>query len=315
MASFEPATTPMGKPHKGQGCLGLIGCCRGIFSYIDLSMKMSKIDKRTMNTKSSVINNLLLCSPSYFTVDYQINPWMTSEEKVDKQQAFLQWEHLQQIYRELGCSIELLDPIEGLPDMVFTANAGFIVNKNEAVVSSFLNKERQGEETYFKRWFEEKGWKVHQLDVPYEGVAESFYWQDKLLVGFGKRAHQDVPKKLEKVADREVVALQLVDDRFYHLDMSLAVPREDLLVYYPGAFSDDSVQKLRGLDAEVIELTEEDACAFGCNFITLGDNIIMNKGTQKLAPLLKERGFHVFELDMSEYRKSGGGVRCLTFKY
>lgn len=240
---------------------------------------------------------------------------MTSEGKVDRQQAFLQWEHLQQIYRELGCSVEVLDPVEGLPDMVFTANAGFIVNNKEAVVSSFLNKERQGEEAYFRKWFREKGWQVRQLDVPYEGVAESFYWRDKLFVGFGKRAHKDVPKKLQKVTDREVIPLQLVDDRFYHLDMSLAAPRENLLLYYPGAFSDDSLQKLRTLDVEILELSEEDACAFGCNFITLGDNIIINKGTKSVVPLLKEKGFNVFELDMSEYRKSGGGVRCLTFKY
>lgn len=263
---------------------------------------------------STNTDNFLLCPPDYFTVSYSINPWMDPKKPVDIEVAKKEWLILLETYKQLGCKINLIDPQPGLPDMVFTANAGWIILDKMVIVSKFKNTERKGEEKYFKRWFEKRGYTVKQLDVSFEGVAEAFFYKDKIFSGYGFRASEKVPQILGDFLNREVVSLRLCDPAFYHLDMCLAIPREELLVFFPGAFDQDSLKKIIDQDAEKIIVTKEDAENFGCNFIVVGNTIVMNKGTKKLAGDLYEKGFKVLELDMSEFKKAGGGVRCLTFR-
>lgn len=239
---------------------------------------------------------------------------MDASAVVDTNVAKLEWLKLVETYKSLNCEVSIMSGVHGLPDMVFTANAGWIIIDRRVIVSKFRNKERSGEEKYFKKLFLDRGYSVEQLDVPFEGVAEAFFWRDKIFSGFGFRADPSVPAILEDYLKREVIPLRLINPSFYHLDMCLAVPREDLIVYYPQAFDSISLRTISGLGVERLEVTQEDAENFGCNFITLGNTIVMGKGTRKLKTDLMKRGFIVIELDMSEFKKAGGGVRCLTFK-
>ena len=103
-----------------------------------------------------------MCPPDYFSVDYVINPWMAGNEgELDHGRAREQW---CQLHEALGrvADIELLEPQPALPDLVFTANAGF-VSGDKAVPSHFLPQERRPEEPYLKRWFAENGFDVRLL--------------------------------------------------------------------------------------------------------------------------------------------------------
>src|SRR4051812_49563319 len=85
-----------------------------------------------------------MTAPTFFTVEYAINPWMDTSTVVDTHVAMNQWETLRQTYKELGHTVELVEPVAGLPDMVYAANGGLVVN-GKAVVARFAYPQRAGE--------------------------------------------------------------------------------------------------------------------------------------------------------------------------
>lgn len=261
------------------------------------------------------MKEFLMCPPQFFGVEYEINPWMNCQVAVNRQLASQQWQTLRDTYLSLGRRIHEVDPAPGWPDMVFTANAGLAIRSGQALVASFRHPERQGEEPHYKRWFNEHGWAVKQLDTPFEGQGEVFPWQDQILFSHGFRSSLQAAQDLNTELGKKVICLQLTNPKFYHLDMALApIPQAKIIVYYPQAFSADSVAKIKSLKADFIEINQHDVEAFGANLVAIDETIIMGAGTQKLAHHLRQKGLKVIELDMSEFRKAGGGVKCLTLE-
>src|SRR5882672_625701 len=70
----------------------------------------------------------LMCPPEYFTVEYAINPWMDIRSPVDTELAVKQWQRLRETLIGLGHEVHLLEPVAGLPDMVFAANGALCVD-------------------------------------------------------------------------------------------------------------------------------------------------------------------------------------------
>src|ERR1043166_5192958 len=160
----------------------------------------------------------LMCPPDYFDVRYVINPWMEGNvNKSSPETALEQWKGLVRLIEQKSI-VEQVAPRPGLPDMVFTANAGLVVG-DRVVVSHFRHRERKGEEPYFRDWFAEHGFKVHQLppDLPFEGAGDALLHRDgKILwAGYGFRSELDSHPWLAKALDIEVVSLRLMDKRFY----------------------------------------------------------------------------------------------------
>src|SRR5437763_16543183 len=70
----------------------------------------------------------LMCPPRHFAVVYAINPWMDPSRPVDQELAVRQWTELKETYQRFGHSVEVIEPQPGLPDMVFAANSGTVVD-------------------------------------------------------------------------------------------------------------------------------------------------------------------------------------------
>src|SRR5208283_3777772 len=118
----------------------------------------------------------LMCPPEFYQIDYVINPWM--EGNIDRASATLaaeQWHDLHDILARQA-AVDIITPYEGSPDMVFTANAGLVLG-HDAVVSRFLHRERKGEEPHFRTWFQQNGFRVHELpkDLPFEGAGDALF--------------------------------------------------------------------------------------------------------------------------------------------
>ena len=126
----------------------------------------------------------LMCRPEHFTVSYSINPWMEPSRPTDTNLAVQQWQALYDTYVSLGHEIELIDPLEGLPDMVYTANGGLVID-GIAYGPKFRFRERAAEAPAFIDWFAANGFEVAE---PVEVNEDE---GDFLLVGDTKigRAH------------------------------------------------------------------------------------------------------------------------------
>jgi len=256
---------------------------------------------------------VLLCPPEFFSVDYEINPWMHKEFQVNKQLAQKQWENLKKIYFDLGVRVEVIKPIEGLPDMVFTANAGLVLDRL-VIVSNFKYRERQPESKYFQAWFKKHGFQIFNLGEGeiFEGQGEALVIGNYLVAGYGFRANLSSYRKIKSVIRKELVTVKLIDSRFYHLDTCFLPLNSTTAVYFPKAFDSRSQSKLRGIIPNLISVSEQEAMEFVCNSVVVADTILMPAVSENLKKEISNLGYKIQTIEISEFKKSGGGVRCLT---
>jgi lysine-ketoglutarate reductase/saccharopine dehydrogenase-like protein (TIGR00300 family) len=260
-----------------------------------------------------------MCSPDHYDVDYVINPWMEGNiHKSSRDRAVDQWQQLFHIIKEHAI-VDLVQPQKGVPDMVFTANAGLVLG-DDVVLSRFFHKERQGEEPFFNQWFEEQGYTVHELpkDLPFEGAGDALLDREGrwLWAGYGFRSELDSHPYIAKWLDIEVLSLRLMDERFYHLDTCFCPLSSGYLLYYPGAFDaySNRLIELRVPAAKRIAIAEEDAVNFACNAVNIEQTVILNKASDDLKQRLKAVGFQVIETPLTEFLKAGGAAKCLTLR-
>ena len=265
------------------------------------------------------LQTILMCAPDYFGIDYVINPWM--EGKLGATEPTLvqkQWKNLHDVLAK-ECTIALVPPVAGLPDLVFTANAGMVLGK-KAIVSRFSAKERQGEEPHFREWFRQNGFSIVPWpdDVPFEGAGDALIDRGMSLIwaGYGFRSHPSAPAMIERFLERRTVGLRLMDPRFYHLDTCLCPLTGGYLMYFPPAFDAASQKMIADLVPEQkrIAVSEEDALKFACNTVEINGRVFMNGASSVLQEQLKNAGFTPTIVVLSEFMKSGGAAKCLTLK-
>ena len=284
-----------------------------------MSTQMIELLDVDVEAVQSTRQTLLMCSPRLYDVSYVINPWMAGNVHASsRERAAEQWQELHDALIRIA-DVKLVDPEPGSPDMVFTANAGLECG-GTVVLSSFFHSERQEEEKHFRRWFEKEGYRVVdiQRETPFEGEGDALFSADRtmLFVGHGPRTTESSHHALTCFGPLKVISLHLVDPRFYHLDTCFAPLNDGSVLYYPEAFSAESLAKIeaRYPAGKRIIVSEQDAICFACNAVNIGRTVLLNKISRRLRTQLDFRGFDVIEIDLSEFLKAGGAAKCLVMK-
>jgi N-dimethylarginine dimethylaminohydrolase len=251
--------------------------------------------------------------PTFFAVEYAINPWMDTGTPVDVQRAHAQWEHLHRTYVGLGHDVDLIEPESGLPDMVYAANGGFIAN-GIALVARFRFAERAGESKAYSRWMSSVGYRPVSTRHFNEGQGDLLMAGDMVLAGYGFRTDRRAHAEIASALGMPVVSLELVDPRFYHLDTAVAVLDDHTIAYYPPALSPTAQKRLRALFPDAIVVGSVDAYAFGLNAVSDGLNVVLPAAATGFAAQLRDAGFAPVGVDLSELLKGGGSVKCCTLE-
>lgn len=264
-------------------------------------------------------DRILMCPPDHFEIAYVINPWMEGNLALSSSaRAHAQWRALADLVGTVA-KVDVLAPEDGVPDMVFTANAGLVLD-NRCVLTRFRHPERQREEVHFERWFLEHGFEVRKLppDIWFEGAGDALFDPSRNLVwlGHGHRSDFRAAALVQDLLGVEVVALRLADERYYHLDTCLCVLENGYLMYHPQAFDDASQRQIAArVPAEkriVVEVA--DAAGFACNAVNCAGTVILNQASPALASRLEACGFRVLQTGLSEFMRAGGAAKCLTLK-
>ena len=251
--------------------------------------------------------------PTFFAVQYAINPWMDLATPVDNRVAVSQWERLYETYLALGHSVELVRPLPGLPDMVYAANGGLVSN-GAAVVARFKHAERAGEEAAYAAWMTARGSRPVQTRHVNEGQGDFLLVGEMVLGGYGFRTDVRAHGEVAELLRMPVISLELVDPRFYHLDTALAVLDDHTIAYYPPAFSDTARGQLRALFPDAIEVGSADAYVLGLNAVSDGLYVVHPAAATGFAAQLHDAGFEPVGVDLSELLKGGGSVKCCTLE-
>nr|WP_243795960.1 dimethylargininase [Saccharopolyspora gloriosae] len=258
-----------------------------------------------------------MCPPEHFAVEYVINPWMNPDEPVDVALAMRQWLELKETYERLGHAVSVVPAQPGLPDMVFAANSGTVVD-GRVLGSRFRAEQRAAEAEHFRRWFVESGFREIVMPSRTNEAEGDFAWTGELLLaGTGFRTDPEAHAEAQEALGVPVVSLRLIDARYYHLDTALFVLEQGehpQIAYYPEAFSAGSRRVLERLFPDAVIADGADAACLGLNGVSDGRNVVLPLEATGLADQLRLRGYEPIHVDVSELRKSGGGPKCCTME-
>ena len=272
---------------------------------------------------------ILMCRPEHFGVLYAINPWMDPSEW-ERDESTLgaashsQWMALRKTLRDLCARIELVPPVPGVPDLVFTANAAVVMDR-KALLARFRHPQRRAEEVLLADAFHSlraRGIIDDVVTLPdvvtLEGAGDCVFdrTRDLFWLGYGPRSDAAAAKTVKDVFGLDVVALELVDPRFYHMDTALsALPRGEVM-YVPGAFTAEGRAAIaaRVPASQRIEIAEDDAVQLCANAVCIGDVLVMSACSERLRAQLAERGYRVVTTPLTSFLRSGGAAFCLTLR-
>jgi N-dimethylarginine dimethylaminohydrolase len=258
---------------------------------------------------------ILMCPPTYYGIEYEINPWMKRTQPSEHELAQRQWQDLYHHLTSCGAQIDLLEPQIGMPDLVFTANAG-MVYQQRVIVSHFRYAERQVEETVDRRWFLEQGFEV--LDSPggmaFEGAGDALFCGATLFAGYRIRSHALGLQQIGKLLGCRLIPLELVDPHYYHLDTCFCPLTSGMAAWYPAAFDAYAQRVIKQMIPELMEVQAEEAISFACNAVVIGKHVVTNTGCPQFHTQLAKYGFHPHNTPLSEFVKSGGSAKCLTLR-
>lgn len=278
--------------------------------------------------------HILMCPPDFYGIHYEINPWMEMSRQAEHAVAVEQWRALYEHILAAGARVSLLEPVQGLPDLVFTANAAMIYGGTDfsssaadglksvprgkpiALLSRFRHRQRQGEEPYNRKWFLEHGFDV--LDVPenfsFEGAGDALFCGDTLYAGSRMRSDAAGHQQVGRMLGCRVIPVELVDARYYHLDTCFCPLSADEAIWYPAAFDEYGQRAIREHVPKLIEALQTEAQRFACNAVVIGRRVITNRGCDRLHTELAERGYEPIATPLDEFVKAGGSAKCLTLR-
>ncbi len=258
---------------------------------------------------------ILMCPPDFYGIEYEINPWMSRSRGSTPERAQKQWRGLYEILRELGVVVELMIPQAGLPDLVFTANAGLIFGRR-FFSSRFRHEVRARETPSFDAWFAEHGFAVEHLPkgLYFEGAGDALFCGSTLFAGYRIRSDVQGHQHLGKVLGKQVLPLELINPRFYHLDTCFCPLAPGEAIYYPAAFDAYGRKVLQSHIPRLLIVNEAEAHRFGCNAVVVRKTVVLNTGCEQLASGLRDWGYETVTTELDEFLKAGGSAKCLTIR-
>ncbi len=271
-----------------------------------------------LRERTATRRRYLMSPPAHFAVTYAINPWMCPGAPVDRQRALDQWDTLRRTFLDLGHRVDLLDPVPGLPDLVYAANGATVVD-GTVLGARFRHAERAGEAAAHLAWFRAAGFaRVVEPEFVNEGEGDLLVigppGEQVVLAGSGFRTDRRAHAEAGRVLGREIVPLELVDPWYYHLDTAVAVLDDDTIAWFPAAFTPASQAVLRERFPDSVVADRADAAVLGLNAVSDGRHVVLPAQAGRLAAALDERGFVPVPVDLSELRKGGGGPKCCTLE-
>jgi N-dimethylarginine dimethylaminohydrolase len=255
-----------------------------------------------------------MCPPDYYGIEYEINPWMSIRRPADAERARRQWRALHDLLTSgLGVHVDLLEPVKGLPDLVFTANAG-LVTPGHFIASRFLHAERQKEQPTYEAWFRARGYHIDTLPegTCFEGEGDALWLGDTLFAGYRIRSDIRSHQAAAAILGCGVLSLELIDSRFYHLDTCFCPLDDRRALYYPPAFDAYGRTVITQFIPEPIPVEDADALKFGCNAVVIGRDIVLQSGCAALEKTLQTHSLTPHPVDLSEFHKAGGSAKCLV---
>ncbi|MCW2807118.1 MAG: amidinotransferase [Marmoricola sp.] len=264
----------------------------------------------------------LLVEPDHFRVDYAINPFMHLDDQPDPVRTRDQWLALVAAIEAAGGTVKVMPQLPDAPDMVYAMNLGLALEAAEegeasqVVLSHMLHPQRRMETPAASEWFAAQGF--DRRTIGRDGVGahfeagDAFAWRGELVVGYGPRTEELGLKHLSGELGVSVRGIRITNPAMYHMDIGFCPLDDTRAMVCPDAYDEASAVALLALVPEALVLTEEEALTFCANSIVIGRTVVMPACPDRVRTQLEEWGFEVVVVEVGEFLKGGGAIRCLT---
>jgi N-dimethylarginine dimethylaminohydrolase len=272
---------------------------------------------------------IMVVDPAHFNVSYVINPWMkpgdwAADPAGHQREARASYDALRAALSAAGAHVEIISGVPGQPDMVFPANAAVVLD-GRAIVARFACAERQGEEEPYRaalQAYVDRGMldevSIFPQDCFQEGAGDAIWdvTRQTFWAGYGQRSIFAATEELAHFFGKRVVALHLATPQFYHLDTCFCPLSGGEILFYPPAFTAESLALIHAntTPEQRLEASAEDAAAFCVNAVCLGKTVVMARAPDHVRGLLNGRGYKVTDINLDPFILSGGGAYCMTLR-
>jgi N-dimethylarginine dimethylaminohydrolase len=263
----------------------------------------------------------LMVEPNHFRVDYSINPFMDIDDQPDHLRTRAEWLQIIAAIESAGGRVHVLPQIPEAPDMVYAMNLGLALELEDAharhvVLSHMRYPQRRMETPVADEWFAGQGFSRRSIGRDGVGAhfeaGDAFAWRGELVVGYGPRTEELGLKHLATELGIGVRGFRITHPGMYHMDLGFCPLDETRAMVCPAAFDDASAAALLALVPDPLVLSEEEALTFCANSVVLGRTIVMPACPDRVRAQLEQWGFEIVLVDVGEFLKGGGAIRCLT---
>jgi N-dimethylarginine dimethylaminohydrolase len=255
----------------------------------------------------------LMCPPDYFAVNYEINPWMHLDVQPDRDRAHAEWQSLGDAIKRAGGMVHVLDPVPGLPDMVFTTDVG-LVHGGRFAPGSFRFPERRPEVQHCAEWFAARESAVIELPLEPNQFLEGgdmAVFGGYLVGGHGFRSERTAQALLARQLGLEYLPITLIDPGMYHMDMSFCPLDDRHALIAPCAWDRASRERVARVVPEPLVLEADEALTFCANLVAVGKTLIMPACPARVGRILEGWGYEICVAPVGEFLKAGGAAHCM----
>ena len=276
-----------------------------------------------MTTELAWGHQYLMVRPDHFRVEYAINPFMHLDDQPDPVRTHDQWQAIVSAIEAAGGTVEVLDQLPDAPDMVYAMNLGLglecdsdLGSRRHAVLSHMRYAERRMETPAAESWFADHGFSRQSIGRAGVGAhfeaGDAFAFRGELIVGYGPRTEELALKHLATDLGIAVRGFRITHPGMYHMDLGFCPLDETRAMVCPSAYDEESARALLDLVPDPLVLSEEEALTFCANSIVIGRTIVMPACPDRVRARLEGWGFEVVVVEVGEFLKGGGAIRCLT---
>lgn len=274
--------------------------------------------------------HLLVSGADYFADDYKINPYYGSSD-INLEKAKEEHATIVECFKKAGIKITKVNPPKDCQDGVYTAN--WAVIKGKKAIMSRLPNARKAEEPYAASVLESLGYEIIKVPEEYlfSGQGDCLPCGKYLFAGSGYRSDRPAQKFVADTLGLELIQLHTIpqlgqdgkpyinpvtnhaDSFFYDLDLALSIISENCIAYCKDAFDEESQKTLESLPLDKIIVSLEEAQeGFACNLVSTGKSVIMSSHAPELKRELESRGLTCLTPEITELKKGGGYIRCIS---
>ena len=292
--------------------------------------KAAKLLKSLPSNHRPTMQVAMLISPEGFGINQESttdNQYIQAQETVDLEVAHAQHANLARTIRRLGLPVITFPGRQGEPDGVFGNNV-FATTSKRFIIGRMFHPSRQRETTrddvrhYFQSLLQRP-----LYDLSHESAAAELTGAlviDRArnfgICGLSNRADEAGSRNMHEAFDLKLTLNSHLRETEYHTNVVLAILAGKLSIIAPSAFETEEVRAFLA-DAygdKVVELDDKQPGTFAANCIavTPTDVLMSQTGLDSLKPkqlaTIESAGLVLHGVDVSEFEKAGGSLRCLV---